>query len=121
MCSVVRKDIFTNIGMLDESKILIGYEDWEFWIRAGIENRKFYFIDEELYEYRLRDNSLITKVSMAEKFEKMIQYVYGKNYSYFQNYIIKYNNLEIANAKEKATPFKSFLRNLYRKFINPVK
>ena len=93
MCSVIRKSLFDSIGMLDENPILIGHEDWEYWIRAGIENKRFFFIDEVVFEYRMINNSLITPATDPSKFEKMIQYIYGKNYKYFQKQLSRYNDI----------------------------
>lgn len=117
MCSVIRKSVWESLGMLDENSVLIGHEDWEFWIRAGLQKKKFYFIDEIMFEYRLRKNSLITQVTSDERYEKMIQYVYGKNYIYFQTRIQIHNELVLLHNNETNTPFKTFIKNIYRKYF----
>jgi glycosyltransferase involved in cell wall biosynthesis len=123
MCSVIRKSLFESIGMLDENPILIGHEDWEYWIRAGIENKKIFFIDEVLFEYRMVNNSLITQATDPYKFEKMTQYVYGKNYKYFQKQLSLYksllrsnNDIQALYRREKNTPFRTYIKNLYHKY-----
>ena len=121
MCSVIRKSVLQSLGMLDEDPILIGHEDWEFWIRAGIQKKKFYLIDEIMFEYRLRKNSLITQATSEEKFEKMKQYVYGRNYTYFQNLLLIHNELVLLHGYEKNTPFRTFIKNLYQKYVRKIK
>jgi len=123
MCSVIRKSLFDSIGMLDENPILIGHEDWEYWIRAGIENKKFFFIDEVVFDYRMSNNSLIIQATDPCKFEKMVQYLYGKNYKYFQkrlsmynNVLLFYNNAQLLYNKEKNSPLRTFVKNFYQKY-----
>ncbi|MDP4286106.1 MAG: glycosyltransferase family A protein [Bacteroidota bacterium] len=128
MCSMIRKSLFDSIGMLDENPILIGHEDWEYWIRAGIENKKIFFIDEVVFEYRMANNSLITQATDPYKFEKMIQYLYGKNYKYFQkrlsmynNVLSLYNNAQLLYNKEKNSPFRTFIKIFYFKYYSKFK
>lgn len=110
ICSVVRRNVLIEIGLLDENPLLIGHEDWELWIRAGIKNKKFYFINKVLFKYRIRENSLITQATTQERFEEMIKYIFGKNYNYFQMM------LSISNG-EKSKPFRTFLKNIYHKYL----
>ena len=110
MCSVVRSSLFESIGLLDESPILIGHEDWELWIRAGIANKKFYFINQPVFDYRLSSNSLLSTEAVKNKYEKMFSYVYGKNYSYFLR------RMEL-DRHDRAKPFRTFIKHLYHKYF----
>jgi glycosyltransferase involved in cell wall biosynthesis len=111
MCSILRRSVLDNIGLLDEEPILIGHEDWEFWIRAGIEQKHFYFIDEPVFEYRLSPNSLLTTELVKNKYEKMYTYVYGKNHRYFQRL------MEIS-SKDKNSPLRTFFKNMYHTYLS---
>ncbi len=45
-----------------------GYEDWEFWINAYKHNYKFKHIDEKLYFYRIKDESLYVDAYTKDKY-----------------------------------------------------
>lgn len=79
MCSVVRKSLWSNIGGLDESPVLIGHEDWEFWIRAYLSGAGFYYVNETLFDYRRRHDSVVRSTAQPEKKDAMRRYVYSKH------------------------------------------
>ncbi|MFN4152640.1 MAG: glycosyltransferase family 2 protein [Candidatus Sericytochromatia bacterium] len=63
MCAMFRKDIWKEVGGLDENKILIGHEDWEFWIRILLmTDKQFYFIDKKLFKYRVRSKDSVSNI-----------------------------------------------------------
>lgn len=77
MCAVVRKSAWESIEGFDESRELIGREDWEFWIRIYRKGWKFFFLDEVMFFYRIRNNSLM---STHEINQNNNLYVYRKHY-----------------------------------------
>jgi glycosyltransferase involved in cell wall biosynthesis len=88
MCALVRKSMLDSIGNFDENRIIIGHEDWELWLRAGWAEWKFYFIDKVSFDYRVRNDSLITQVNGEYKIGLMKQYVYSKHWRIFlTNYV----------------------------------
>jgi glycosyltransferase involved in cell wall biosynthesis len=92
MCSVVRKSMLIKLGGLDESQALIGHEDWELWIRAGAAGWKFRYVDKVLYEYRVRENSLVKQSLREDEHAKMLEYLYIKHLKIFlKNYKDLYN------------------------------
>ena len=110
MCAVIRRSVFSAIGLLDEEPILIGHEDWEFWIRAGIEQKQFHFINQEVFDYRLTQNSLLTTEFVKNKYEKVLCYVYGKNYKYFQRRML-------LDRLDKNRPLRTFFKHLYHQYF----
>jgi hypothetical protein len=54
--ALFKKNIWRAIGGFDE-RMLLGHEDWEFWIRAGLSEFKFYCVPETLFYYRIHDGS----------------------------------------------------------------
>lgn len=77
-CTVIRKRTWAEVGEFDEARILIGHEDWEFWIRVGAKGWKFRHVNETLFDYRLRPDSLIGSLSPQERVATD-RYVIGKN------------------------------------------
>ncbi|WP_448528272.1 glycosyltransferase family A protein [Raineya sp.] len=79
MCAMFRKDIWSKVGGLNESKILIGHEDWEFWLKiALLTNKQFYFIDQKLFKYRVRlqDSVSIVYNNSCRKTAYKLHYLY---------------------------------------------
>ncbi|MEJ8756642.1 glycosyltransferase family A protein [Pontibacter sp. H259] len=124
MCSLIRKRVWEEVGGLDENHIIIGHEDWDFWIRAATAGWKFYYINETLYDYRIRNNSLVMGAVQNESHQQMLSYFYGKHY----RLLIEVNRQlqrecdfmkgQIAFYEhDKAKPFRSFLKYSYNKFI----
>jgi glycosyltransferase involved in cell wall biosynthesis len=78
MCALVRKTTWEEVAGFDENPDLIGCEDWEFWIRVGQRGWKFEYIDEVLFDYRIRENSLSTLVE-SERRTKTVLYISARN------------------------------------------
>jgi len=79
MCAVVRREMWDQCGGLDESRLLIGHEDWEFWINGLVHKWKFYYLDKIMYSYRLRPDSLITTSCDQAAYRKKVTYIYTKH------------------------------------------
>jgi len=78
-CCVIRKSAWEAVGGMDEDRELIGHEDWELWIRMGTAGWEFYRLNQTLFDYRLRADSVITQATKPEKMERMLCYVYAKH------------------------------------------
>ena len=79
MCSLVRKATWEEVGGLDENKLLMCYEDWDFWLRIGRTGWKFYYEDTVLFEYRITKGSLVTQATGAAHDKSMVCYIYQKH------------------------------------------
>jgi glycosyltransferase involved in cell wall biosynthesis len=119
MCAIIKASVIDSIGLLDER--MIGHEDWEFWIRAGIAGKNFYFIDQPMFDYRLSKTSLTNTVVEPGRYNEMVRYVYGKNYRYFQAKLLSYNKAVEMYNDEKNRPFRTFIKNLYHKYFKEFK
>jgi glycosyltransferase involved in cell wall biosynthesis len=120
VCCIIYRDVCIDIGGFDEEKCLIGFEDWEFYIRAHLKGHKFHYINDSVYDYRILSNSL----SQSHDFEglhKAYSYVYSKYawqvmhslawaHSQYQSYLL-----------DRQRPFRSCLKYLYYKFIKKEK
>jgi len=85
-CSVIRRQVWEDVGGFDEAKVLFGFEDWEFWLRVGQTQWQFYPIEEILFDYRIRQDSLITQAAQGQRHEAALRYIHQKHqYLYAEN------------------------------------
>ncbi|MBD78776.1 MAG: family 2 glycosyl transferase [Crocinitomicaceae bacterium] len=59
-CAVFRKKVWAKIGGYDEKMPVPGYEDWDLWMGFYSEGFTFHHLNEFLFEYRIRENSLVS-------------------------------------------------------------
>jgi glycosyltransferase involved in cell wall biosynthesis len=117
MCAVVRRVVWDSVGGFDEERLLIGHEDWDFWIMAGAKGWKFHFINEVLYDYRVRQNSVIVIANSGDKVSKVLDYFYLKHRQLLlRNYDQLYNK-KLFYEKEHKNPWRLFVKYLYHKYI----
>lgn len=77
-CAIVRKSVFDVLGGYDES-MKDGWEDWEMWLRIGFSGYKFHYLNEVVFDYRIRKDSMSKKVYDNKARTNSIEnYVYGK-------------------------------------------
>lgn len=116
MCAVVRKTVWEKLNGFDEERILIGHEDWDFWIRAGAEGFKFQHIKETLFDYRVRNNSLMGDFK-DDKLKKTLRYLYLKHLDLFIESFQTYKTEYYFHQKDKKSPFRSFIKYTYYKYL----
>lgn len=121
MCSVITKKVFEEIGFFDEERLIIGHEDWEFWIRAYSAGWKFHYINETLFDYRITRDSLIKQASHPEKFQDTLHYIYSKHLDLF---VLHYKKLYLRShyyQNDQKKPFRSLAKFLYLKYFSKSK
>ena len=117
ICSVVRRKVWDDVKGFDENRILIGYEDWDFWIMAGTKGWKFQHIKEILFDYRIRPDSLARQISDSSRTANLCQYLYAKHW---EQLLISYQGLYNQDRfyqADQQSPFRSFFKFLYYKYI----
>ena len=92
-CALYRRKLWEELGGYDEKKLLMGVEDWDFWLRLACHGATFAHLDEIGFDYRVRKDSLIVKAvgfdhwlagdSLAvmrpsPRLAELIKYVFGK-------------------------------------------
>jgi glycosyltransferase involved in cell wall biosynthesis len=65
-CAVFRKSIWKSVGGYDAS-IKLGVEDWELWLKMAFSGVEFFYIPKALYQYRIREDSLIRTMTREYK------------------------------------------------------
>ena len=74
-CSLFRKEIWETIGGYDE-EMKLGYEDWDYWLRATKAGYKVITIPEYLFNYRKHGKSMVTNA--IKNHDKIKQYILNK-------------------------------------------
>lgn len=113
MCSLVRREVILEVGGFDEHLDLIGWEDWDLWIRVAQTKWKFHFLEEELFDYRVRPDSLMGSSHQFKK-EKMLQYLGAKHGFLIHSRYRKYFKLA---EKIENNPFSYFFRIIFYKYF----
>ena len=124
MCSVIRKRMWSEVGGLDEARVLIGHEDWEFWIRVAKAGWKFRYVDNILFDYRNRFDSISADAGKENAYKEMLHHIQEKHWQeYAQAYSIIFNQYidlidQIRTYEfDKRNPLRSFVKFLYKKYI----
>ncbi len=93
MCSFVRKSAFEQAGGFDES--LPRLQDWDLWLSIYEKDWKFYFQDENLFHYRIVENSIgginrdkitETATNVHHKHQKLLISNYKKLFLDFEHF-----------------------------------
>jgi GT2 family glycosyltransferase len=85
-CAVFRKDLWTEFGGFDPDMPFMGYEDWEFWIRIAKAGWKFKHLDEFLFDYRIRDKSMVATCNLPENRQKLVDYIINKHVDFYKEH-----------------------------------
>lgn len=77
-CAIIRKSVFEDVGDFDEN-MKDGWEDWEMWLRIAFRGYKFHYLDEVVFDYRIRKESMSKQVyDNKTRTNNIENYVYGK-------------------------------------------
>ncbi len=112
-CAVVRKTVIAEVGYYDNMKIM-GYEDWDLWLRIAFKGYLFHYVDEALFNYRVRSQSMMRNLNANIKQQNEIE-------EYFTNkYPDKLSFEGVSDHfiyKIKKKPFRFIYRLLLKKFF----
>lgn len=116
-CSIIRKIAWQQLGGQDESRLIMGHADWEFWVRAGAGKHKFFFIDEVCFDYRIVSNSLVTKSLDNDSWQREKEYIYIKH---IQTIVQQYSHLYVQYLiyqRDQQQPIRSFIKFFFNKYF----
>ncbi|TAN99461.1 MAG: glycosyltransferase [Phormidium sp. SL48-SHIP] len=79
-CAVVRKRLWEECGGYDPHiPDKMGYEDWDLWLTAAGRGWQFYHLDDVLFEYRFRRESMVSRCNIPENRERLMHYLCAKH------------------------------------------
>ena len=76
VCALYRKRLWEEVGGYDEPMLLMGLEDWDFWLRVSLHGTRFVHVPKVGFDYRVRRDSVIAKARPHS--EEMAKYIFGK-------------------------------------------
>jgi glycosyltransferase involved in cell wall biosynthesis len=112
MCSFVRRSTFEEVGGFDEHPDLIGWEDWELWLRIAQSDWRFHHLDETLFKYRVRPGSLMGQSTISKK-NNMLSYLGQKHGKLFHELLR--SSIRTQRILEKRT-FQFWVKKWLNKF-----
>jgi hypothetical protein len=99
----------------DENPIMrYGWEDWDFWMRAVMQGWEFHYVPEVLFDYRVRNNSMI-QTDTKPNMEKLNDYIFSKPSYYLARH---YRTEVIAHNRYQSTLF--LLKALWKKVSQKI-
>ena len=104
-CSLFRRSVWEECGGFDET-MRSGLEDWEFWIRVASRGWKFYRLDEVVFDYRVRPDSMLSHLYRSGGFDQVREYIYQKHRQLVLDRSFEIGRLKTgtsANLMEKTT------------------
>ncbi|WP_246260021.1 glycosyltransferase family 2 protein [Oxynema aestuarii] len=102
-CAVFRKAVWQDCGGFD-SQIpeQLGYEDWDFWLGAAEKGWQFACIEEALFEYRFRPDSMVSRCNIPENRKQLFRYICAKHIGlYASNFANVFAEIECDKLKEE--------------------
>lgn len=86
MCCMFKRKVWEKVGGLDE-KMLLGYEDWDFFLRVTNEGFQVKIIPEFLFFYRQTKESTLSNETHPNM-RKILTYMIDKNIEIYKKYLI---------------------------------
>lgn len=78
-CTVIRKEALQQCGGFDENMPIQGYEDWELWINMHSNAWKFHHLNKFLFDYRVKEKSMVSTSNNPDNREKNMMYLCTKH------------------------------------------
>jgi glycosyltransferase involved in cell wall biosynthesis len=103
-CAGFRKSTWEKMNGYDENMPVMGFEDWDLWLRMGNAGCHFKYVNEIFFDYRIRDNSMLADA--WDKRQLLLDYIFNKKELYHLGLFRKY---VIENQKLKQEPSFNFL------------
>ena len=96
-CAMVRKNVFTQLGGYDSKmkEIKSGWEDWEMWLRISFSGKKFVYLPEIGFKYRVHKESMIGEIKNNYQVRNMLnEYIHNKypaqiGHQHISNFVLK--------------------------------
>ena len=119
-CAVFRKSVWIQVNGYAEDMPVMGYEDWEFWLKLYFHRYTFYYLEKDCFMYRVLSKSMIRTAILKEALVK--QYLINKYNDMFDwDCIEKFALMHVSKNPLKAVnyfSYKAILKMFYWKLKN---
>jgi glycosyltransferase involved in cell wall biosynthesis len=110
-CACFRKSVWEELGGYDTQMPIMGFEDWDLWLRMGVHGCNFEYINTVFFDYRVRESSMIKHA--WENRQELVDYMFSKQEL---RYLLPLRNCLIENKLLKEEPaFKEIFKILKNK------
>ncbi len=75
-CACVRRSVLERVGGYDAAMPVMGWEDWDLWLRLAVSGVEFHYVPEVFFDYRVRKGSMITGIK--QHIPTLHAYIFGK-------------------------------------------
>ncbi len=112
-CAVFRKSAANEVGLYDNMRIM-GYEDWDLWLRMAFSGYRFYYINKVLFDYRVVANSMMRTLNADIRRQNEIMDYFTEKYADKLNFELVYDHVVY---KMKKRPFSFLYYLLLKKYF----
>lgn len=116
ICCLIKKEVFDRVGRFDEEPLIRGFEDWEFFIRSYSRGCTFEYVEEPLYDYRVRADS-VSQQHSAEHIDSVKYHIYRKHIDVLLGSLDWYRSQYRVYMRDKDRPLRSFFKFIYNKYL----
>lgn len=114
-CAGFRKSVWEELGGYDENMPVMGFEDWDLWLRMAVRGYQFEYVETIFFDYRVRDNSMLSDAWKERPL--LLDYIFNKKEL---THLLPFRNCLIENQKLKQEPavaaiFGQLLQKIKRK------
>jgi glycosyltransferase involved in cell wall biosynthesis len=103
-CAGIRKSTWEKMNGYDENMPVMGFEDWDLWLRMANAGYHFEYVNEIFFDYRVRTNSML--VDAWKKRKILLDYIFNKKEL---KHLAVFRDFVIENQKLKEEPSFVFL------------
>lgn len=115
-CAIFRKSTWEKVGGYDEKMPVMGYEDWDLWLKIAFQNGKFTFVNKALFYYRYSAKSMIRSVQKDRLFVAY-EYMEKKRHRYLNRSYL--NRLILfKTSKNKGLIFYLLMKSCFPRISN---
>lgn len=116
-CAGFRKSVWEELDGYDENMPVMGFEDWDLWLRMAVRGYQFQYVESVFFDYRVRDNSMLSDAWKQRSL--LLNYIFNKKEL---KHLLPFRNCLIENQKLKQEPSVSFiLEQLFKKIKRKLK
>lgn len=98
-CAGFRKSVWEELGGYDENMPVMGFEDWDLWLRMAVRGYQFQYVETVFFDYRVRDNSMLSNAWKERP--QLLDYIFNKKEL---KHLLTFRNCLIENQKLKQEP-----------------
>ncbi|MEZ7497273.1 glycosyltransferase family A protein [Flavobacterium sp. Arc3] len=110
-CAGFRKSVWEELRGYDENMPVMGFEDWDLWLRMAVRGCRFQYVETTFFDYRVRDNSMLAEAWKERPL--LLGYIFNKKEL---RHLFYFRECLIENKKLKEEPaLKEILQIIIKK------